>query len=177
MKLVTSVVFFILLPPERTLFSNQLRPHLVSFLDVLIDVAYVIETEFELVFHSEIHALRLVISVGHLIDSDFFHLILHVVLDFLIADRFVAVGLVFLLALNLICVLYPLKSDYLLLIALNGYLLARLLDQMGISIIDLILVCNAVLATLDFSLTVLFFFDDLKAWNVRLSLSVDDLAL
>ena len=87
------VHFFLLLIrlPKCALLPNQLFPDLFLLLNVLIYVANVLHSQFDLMLHPEVHPLGSVIVMRHLILSHLLHLTLHDVLDILISLLLVGV--------------------------------------------------------------------------------------
>ena len=84
-QLLVCLFLLLILLPKCALLPHQLFPDLVLLLNVLIYVANVLHSQFDLMLHPEVHPLGSIVVMWHLILSYLLHLTLHVVLDILIS--------------------------------------------------------------------------------------------
>ena len=110
LQLLARIFFLLVLLPKLPLFPDQLTPYLSRVLDLIVNLAQVLQSQVDLMLHAEVHSLRSIVLVRHLSKPNLLHSALHVILVVFVAFLLIHVGLVFTLALQLMSVFNPKES-------------------------------------------------------------------
>lgn len=110
LQLLTRLFFLLVLLPKLPLFLDQLTPYLGRLFDLIVNLAQVLQSQVDLMFHAEVHSLRSIVLVRHLVKPNLLHSALHIVLIVFVALLLIHVGLVLILALQLMSVFNPKES-------------------------------------------------------------------
>ena len=158
LQLLARIFFLFVLLPKLPLFPDQLTPYLSRVLDLIVNLAQVLQSQVYLMLHAEVHCLRSIVLVRHLSKPNLLHSALHIILIVFVAFLLIHVGLVLILALQLMSVFNPKESvDLRLVTAFN---IATVLSWGHL--IDLVHVFNALSAPQSLSRRVFaFLLDDL----------------